>query len=276
MNTYTTVSAERPPFFERLTRPFREMYHYRDLLVELVSRDLKLKYRRSFLGYLWSVLSPLLIMTVQIIVFSKLFKRGIENYPVYLLSGQILFNYMNNSTHMAIHSILDSRELIKKVYLPKYIFTVSKITSGLIDLIFSMGALIVMMIFSGVGFSMYFLLFPFVLLQLYIFCIGLGLFLAAANVFFRDIQYIYTVFTTAWLYLTPIFYEVDMLPSNLQIVVKYLNPMLYYVSQFRSVVLYKAWPGWKMVVAGCGAAFLTFVIGALVFNRKQDDFILFI
>ena len=148
MNTFTTVSAGKPPLAERLTRPFREMYRYRDLLKELVLRDLKLKYRRSFLGYLWSVLSPLLIMTVQIIVFSKLFKRGIENYPVYLLSGQVLFNYMNNSTHMAIHSILDSRELIKKVYLPKYIFTVSKITSGLIDLIFSMGALIVMMIFT--------------------------------------------------------------------------------------------------------------------------------
>lgn len=276
MNTYTTVSSEKLPLSERLIRPFCEIYNYRDLLVELVTRDLKLKYRRSVLGYLWSVLSPLLIMTVQIIVFSKLFKRGIENYPVYLLSGQILFNYMNNSTHMAIHSILDSRELIKKVYLPKYIFTVSKITSGLIDLIFSMGALIVMMVFSGVGFSWYFLLFPFVLLQLYIFCIGLGLFLAAVNVFFRDIQYIYTVFTTAWLYLTPIFYEVNMLPSDLQIIVKYLNPMLYYVSQFRSVVLYQAWPGWKMVVAGCGAALLTFAIGGIVFNRKQDDFILYI
>ena len=269
-------SATRPKLGERFIKPFKEMYDYRDLLVQLVSRDLKLKYRRSFLGYLWSVLSPLLIMTVQIIVFSKLFKRGIENYPVYLLSGQILFNYMNNSTHMAIHSILDSRELIKKVYLPKYIFTVSKITSGLIDLVFSMGALVVMMLFSGVGFSLYFLLFPFVLLQLYVFCIGLGLFLASANVFFRDIQYIYTVFTTAWLYLTPIFYEVDMLPSNLQILVKYCNPMLYYVSQFRSVVLYQAWPGWKMVIAGCGAALLTFLIGGLVFTRKQDDFILFI
>ncbi len=259
-----------------ILQPIAELIKYKDLLVQLVSRDLKLKYRRSFLGYLWSVLSPLLIMTVQIIVFSKLFKRGIENYPVYLLSGQILFNYMNNSTHMAIHSILDSRELIKKVYLPKYIFTVSKITSGMIDLVFSMGALIVMMIFSKVGFSFYFLLFPFVLLQLYVFCLGLGLFLAATNVFFRDIQYIYTVFTTAWLYLTPIFYEVDMLPSYLQVLVKYCNPMLYYVSQFRSVVLYQAWPGTKMVVAGIGASILMLLVGAFVFTKKQDDFILYI
>lgn len=260
--------------------PIQELIQYKDLLYQLVTRDLKLKYRRSFLGYLWSVLSPLLIMGVQALVFTNLFKRGFENdtvsYPVYLLSGQILFNYMNTSTHMAINSILDSRELIKKVYLPKYIFTVSKITSGLIDLIFSMGALIVVMIIFRVKFSLHFLLFPFVLIQLYFFCLGLGLFLAQANVFFRDIQYIYTVVTTAWLYLTPIFYKETMLPATLQRVVKYCNPMLFYISQFRSVVLYNTFPGWKMVAAGCGAALFMTVFGAFCFNKKQNDFILYI
>ncbi|MBE6753513.1 MAG: ABC transporter permease [Ruminococcaceae bacterium] len=265
---------------QRLTNPFKELIRYKDLLIQLVSRDLKLKYRRSFLGYLWSILSPLLIMSVQALVFSHLFRRGFENdtvsYPVYLLSGQILFNYMNQSTHMAIHSILDSRELIKKVYLPKYIFTISKITSGLIDLVFSMGALVVVMLVFRVKFSLHFLLFPFVLIQLYFFCLGLGLFLAQANVFFRDIQYIYTVVTTAWLYLTPIFYKETMLPEKLQIVVKYCNPMLFYISQFRAVVLYNTFPGWKMVLAGCGAAVAMMLIGSYFFARKQNDFILYI
>lgn len=259
-----------------LKQHLKGFFAYKDLLVQLVSRDLKLKYRRSVLGYLWSVLSPLMIMVVQVIVFSQMFKRDIPNFPVYLLSGQILFNYMNTSTHMAINSIIDSSALIKKVYLPKYIFTVSRITSGMIDLIFSFGALIVVMLITGVGFSPWFLLFPFVLIQLYVFCLGLGLFLAQANVFFRDIQYIYTVMTTAWLYLTPIFYDHEFLPPFLRTIVRWGNPMYYYIEQFRCLVLYKCFPDWVDIGLGCGMALFALVVGALCFAKKQDDFILYI
>ena len=264
---------------QKFISPFRELITYKDLLVQLVSRDLKLKYRRSFLGYLWSVLSPLMIMAVQAVVFSQIFKRGITNYPVYLLSGQILFNYMNQSTHMAIHSIIDSRELIKKVYLPKFIFTVSKITSGLIDLIFSMGALIIVILctFNNAGrITWHFLLFPIVLIQLYIFCLGLGLFLAAATVFFRDVQYIYSVVTTAWLYLTPIFYRMEDLPEYVQAFIRYCNPMMYYVVQFRSIVYYHTLPSLQHFLAGMGAALLVLLLGSLFFTAKQDDFILYV
>lgn len=259
-----------------LIRHTKGFLDYKDLLVQLVSRDLKLKYRRSVLGYLWSVLSPLMIMAVQVVVFSQMFKRNIPHFPVYLLSGQVLFNFMNQSTHQAIRSILDSATLIKKVYLPKYIFTMSKITSGLIDLVFSLGALAVVIIVTGVGFSWHFLLFPLVLVQLYVFCLGLGLFLAQANVFFRDVQYIYTVVTTAWLYLTPIFYDIEFLPEILQKLVRWVNPMFFYVSQFRSMVLYHTLPEWEMVLAGCGAAVVMLALGGLSFARKQDDFILYI
>lgn len=255
---------------------FKGFYDYKDLLVQLVTRDLKLKYRRSFLGYLWSVLSPLMIMAVQVVVFSQMFKRNIPNFPVYLLSGQILFNFMNQSTHQAIRSILDSASLIKKVYLPKYIFTVSKITSGLIDLVFSLGALTVVILVTNVGISWQVVLIPFVLLQLYVFCLGLGLFLAQANVFFRDIQYIYSVVTTAWLYITPIFYDIEMLPEALRKIVRVCNPMLFYISQFRSLVLYHTLPGWRMMLAGCVSAVVVLVIGAWSFVRRQDEFILYI
>jgi len=259
-----------------LVRHTKGFLDYKDLLVQLVTRDLKLKYRRSVLGYLWSVLSPLMIMAVQVVVFSQMFRRDIPNYPVYLLSGQVLFNFMNQSTHQAIRSILDSAALIKKVYLPKYIFTVSKITSGLIDLVFSLGALVVVIIVTGAGFSWHFLLFPLVLVQLYVFCLGLGLFLAQANVFFRDIQYIYSVVTTAWLYLTPIFYDIELLPEQLHGIVRWCNPMFYYIDQFRSLVLGHTMPDWTMVAAGCAGALLMLVLGAWSFVRKQDDFILYI
>ena len=153
---------------------------YKDLMGQLISRDLKLKYRRSVLGYLWSILNPLFIMIIMAIVFSQMFKRGnIPNYPVYLMSGQVIFNFMNLSTKSAIQSINGSAPLLKKTYLPKYVFTVSKITSGLIDCIFSMGALLIVMIFTGGVFSWHLILFPLVLAQEFVFNLGLGMFLAA-------------------------------------------------------------------------------------------------
>lgn len=208
-------------------------FRYKDLLRELVVRDVKLKYRRSFLGYVWSILNPLLIMLVMTLVFSQMFQRGIENFPVYLLTGQALFDFMNNATHMSMYSVLDNGALIKKIYVPKYIFTLSKVTSSLIDLIFSMGALILVMLITRTPFSPYFLLFPLVVIPLYIFVCGMGFFLSAANVFFRDIQYIYNAITVAWMYVTPMFYPIDLLPDGLRKLVEYCNPdvLLYPVFQ---------------------------------------------
>lgn len=257
-------------------RRFLDLVHYKDLVHELITRDLKLKYRRSFLGYLWSVLNPLLVMIVMAIVFSTMFRRNIENFPVYLFTGQILFNFMNQSTHQALSSINANGSLLKKTYVPKYIFTFAKVTSGLVDLVFSLGALIIVMLATGAHFSLYNLLFPFVLLQLYVFCLGLGMFLAQANVFFRDIQYIYNAVTTAWLYMTPIFYPIEMLSEEMQWVVKHLNPMYFYIGQFRDVIYYGRMPGHVIILAGCTTAILMLIIGIWSFLRNQDRFILYI
>ncbi len=254
----------------------REIWSYKDLLKLLVTRDIKLKYRRSVLGYVWSVLNPLLIMSVMAVVFSTMFKRNIDHFPVYLFCGQLLFNFMNNSTHQAIYSITANAALLKKTYVPRYIFTVSKITSGMVDFVFSLGALLIVMLVTGVRFSMYFFLFPLVVLQLYIFCVGLGLFLSQANVFFRDTQYIYNALTTAWMYLTPIFYPMDALPDTLQWIIKHCNPMYFYVGQFRDLVWSARMPGWGIIGAGCLAAVAALALGIWSFSRSQDKFILYI
>lgn len=259
-----------------ISAQIRELWQYKDLLKQLVSRDIKLKYRRSFLGYVWSVLNPLLIMIVMTIVFSTMFSRNIENFPVYLFTGQLLFNFMNTSTHQAIFSITGNGALLKKTYVPKYIFTVSKITSGMVDFVFSLGALLIVMIATGAKFSFYILLFPFVVLQLYIFCIGLGLFLAQANVFFRDMQYIYNAVTTAWMYMTPIFYPIEMLPDWVAWLIKHLNPMYFYVGQFRDLVYSCRLPGPMIMIAGCVTAIAMLIIGIWSFTKTQDNFILYI
>lgn len=261
---------------KRLISWIRGLYHYKDLVGQLVSRDIKIKYRRSVLGYVWSVLNPLMIMMVMVIVFSTMFKRSIDNFPVYLLTGQIMFNFMNTSTHQAMNSIVGNASLLKKTYVPKYIFTLSKITSGLVDFVFSLGALLIVMVFTKTTFSWHIVLFPFIAVQLYIFCVGLGLILAEATVFFRDIQYIYSVITTAWLYLTPMFYPITALPEKLQYVISHFNPMYYYIEQFRDIILYGQIPELRLVVGGILIAFAVLVIGIWRFLKKQDDFILYI
>ena len=253
-----------------------EFYKYKDLLKLLVVKNVKLKYRRSFLGYVWSILNPLLIMVVMTIVFSTMFSRNIVNFPVYLFCGQLLFNFMNSSTHQAIFSITSSSAMLKKAYVPKYIFTLARITSGMVDLVFSLGALVLVIIATQARVTWHALLFPWVIFQLYVFTVGLGLFLAQANVFFRDIQYIYNAVTTAWMYLTPIFYPLEMLPQNLQWIVTHLNPMYYYVGQFRDIIYYGRLPSAELTLLGCGAALIMLLIGAFCFRKTQDNFILYI
>lgn len=260
----------------KLKQYITEFWKYRDLLKLLVSKDLKLKYRRSWLGYLWSVLNPLLIMIVMSIVFSAMFSRNIENFPVYLFCGQLLFNYMNNTTHQAIFSINSNAALLKKSYVPKYIFTLSKVTSGLVDLVFSLGALVIVILCTNATVTWHALLFPLVLLQLYIFCIGLGLFLAQANIFFKDTQFIYNAVTIAWMYLTPIFYPMEALPEPLIWCIKHFNPMYFYIGQFRDLVYYGRLPGHLIILAGCVAAVLMLALGVWSFMRSKDRFILYI
>lgn len=261
---------------ELLIRRINGLFAYKDLVKQLVTKDIKLKYRRSFLGYLWSILNPLLIMAVMVVVFSQIFRFDVENYPVYLIIGQTLFNFMSEATNQAIHSILGNAPLLKKVYVPKYIFTLSKVTSSLVNLVFSLGAMLIVFIVTRVQFSAYMLLMPVVLIELYVFCLGLGLFLAQAAVFFRDIQYIYSVFITVWMYLTPVFYPITILPDNIRNLVVSLNPMYFYIDQFRTIVLEQQLPASGSMIGGSVAAAIALCVGIWSFLKAQDKFILYI
>lgn len=251
---------------------------YKDLIIELVKRDIKLKYRRSVLGYVWSVLNPLLIMIVLTVVFSTMFDRNIENYPVYLLTGRMMYDFLKTSTNGAMKSVTGNASLMKKVKVPKYIFTLSKVTSCLVDTVLSMGALFIVMIATGAKFYWHILLCPVVILEIYVFCCGLGLLLAELNVFFRDIQYIYSAITTAWLYLTPIIYPIDRLDKQpmLQHAITHYNPLYYYVAQFRSLIYYGQIPEVRLMTGGCLIAVGMLVIGVYFFQRSKNKFILYI
>lgn len=283
---------------------FLETFKYKDLLVQLVSRDIKLKYRRSFLGYVWSVLNPLLIMIIMSVVFSFLFQRNLALFPIYLLAGRTMFEFVNHSVGKALGAITDNTSLLKKTYVPKYMFPLSKVTSTMVDFVFSLGALVIVMVFFS--FTEQRVLFSFwnfgiiiPIIQAYIFALGLGFFLAQLHVFFRDIRYIYNAFVTMWLYCSAIFYDLGMLYEKgvkqaakgiepyakyLAIIIERFNPLYIYIKQFRYFVWVPAvgkTPYWAAVdqwdfLIGMGYALLMFAIGVFFFKRSQDKFILYI
>lgn len=245
------------------------------LIKELVKRDLKLKYRRSVLGYLWSLLNPLLMMIVMTLVFSYMFRFDIPNYPLYLICGQTLFNFFNESTNMAMQSVIQNAQLIKKVYIPKYIFPISKVTSSFVTMSFSLVAILIVMLVTGTGFHFSILLFWVPLLMLFIFSSGISMLLSALAVQFRDITHLYGVLTMAWMYLTPIFYPVEAIPDGVASVIM-ANPLYTYIDIFRSLVLYGEIPSALTLLSGFAVAIIVFGVGALVFRRMQRNFILFI
>ena len=255
----------------------RNFLKYRELFFQLVAREIKIKYRRSILGYLWSVLNPLLIMIVMIIVFSNMFRANIQYFPVYLLIGHTLFNFMTTATSKSLTSVIENASLLKKIYIPKYIFTLAAVTSELVNFFFMLGALIIVIIATGVPVTgrIVFTIIP--IIQIYIFCIGLGLFLAQATVFFRDIIYIWSVITTAWLYLSAIFYPVNVLPDNIHFLVTKLNPLYFYIAMFRNFTIGGPNMGsLDFAIRGAVAAGLMLIIGLISFSFSKKKFILYL
>lgn len=144
---------------EKMKERIRTFFGYKDLFHELVSKDIKLKYRRSFLGYIWSILNPLLIMCIMVLVFSHMFRFDIANYPVYLIIGQTIFNFFSEATNKSMWAILGNASLLKKVYVPKYVFTLSTVTSSCVNMLFSLGAMLIVFIFCHVMITPWILLF---------------------------------------------------------------------------------------------------------------------
>lgn len=248
---------------------------YRFLMKQLVSRDFKIKYKRSVLGALWSFVNPLLMMCVQYFVFSTIFKADIENYPVYLLAGIVLFNFFSESTNISLYAVTGNAGLITKVYVPKYIYPLSKVSSTGINLLISLLPLFLMSFATGVKVTKAWLLIPFDLAFLLIFCIGIGFILSAVMVFFRDMQFIWNVLCMVFTYATPIFYPESILPDEFKCMLD-INPMYHFIQFFRKIILegISPQPREYLVCAMISAAF--FITGLLIFRRSQDKFIFYI
>ena len=217
-------------------------------------------------------------MTVLSIVFSYFFSRygDVENFPVYLLCGQVIFNFFNESTSIAMGSIVHSGELIKKVYVPKYLFPITKVMSSGVNLLSSMIALVIVMVVTRSRVTPTVLLAVFPLLYVLLFSTGVSLFLSAAAVSFRDLMHLYSVVTTAWMYLTPVIYPMSILDGapRWAVFIINANPLTAFIKIFRAVVLDGVTAPWILHVQSIIWCAIALVIGSLVFKKSQDKFIL--
>lgn len=248
---------------------------YRFLIRQLVARDFKTKYKRSVLGMFWSFLNPLLTMSVQYFVFSTLFKSDIPNYASYLLIGIVCFNFFSEACNMSLFSILGNASLITKVYMPKYIYPVTRVISSVVNLAISLIPLILVCLVTGVQFEESALLSLYFLVCLIIFSLGISLILSTAMVFFRDTQFLWGVFSMIWMYASAIFYPESILPDNFRFVLD-VNPLYYFIKSIRVCILDGISPE-PIVYGQCFfIALLTLLLGAVVFKRNQDKFVLYL
>ena len=245
------------------------------ILTSLISKDFKLKYRRSMLGIFWSVLNPLLMMCVLSAVFSFMFRFDIDNFPLYLILGSTLFTLMAESTTSAMNSIIEASSLIKKIRIEKIIFPCEKVLFQLVNYCLSLIAVAAVMLYFQVipTFNIFFL--PLLLFYVLIFSTGIGLLLSALVVFFRDVGHLWGVVITAWTYATPLFYPVSILPDWMQSIMNF-NPMYHYVTYLREIALWGQTPGIQenLICLGMGVTML--LLGVTVFKKLEKRFILYV
>ena len=248
---------------------------YAFLIKQLVSRDFKTKYKRSVLGMAWSFLNPLLTMSVQYIVFSTLFKSDIPNYPVYLLSGIVFMNFFNEAVSMGMTSITGNASLIKKVYMPKYIYPVSRILSSLVNFALAILPLFLVMLFTGTAFRPSLLLLVFDILCLLGFVMGMGLLLTTAMTFFQDTQFLWGVISLMWMYLTPVFYPESIIPAKL-LTLYHMNPMYQYITFARICIIDGVSPEPMAYLWCIVSSLVVLALGVVTFKKNQDKFVLYL
>ena len=254
-------------FFEKI----KEIYTYRHMLKTLVKQDIKGRYKGSVLGFLWTLLNPLLMLAVYSVVFQFVFKSNIEHYPIYLFICLMPWNAFANTIAIGTVSVTNGASIIKKVYFPREVLPLAVVISNTIQYFFSAVIIIIALLVSGVGLSWYALFLPVIVLIQAIFSYGLIMMLSAANVYIRDVQYIMNPVMMIWMYASPILYNISMVPEKYQGLYK-LNPKVHIMGAYQSILYNKTWPDFKSlgIVTLVAIAFL--ILGWLVYSKLQRRF----
>lgn len=260
-------SQRRPPLVEE----FLALVKYKSLIRQLVSRSIKTRYKRSLLGVAWTLLNPLLTMVVLTVVFSRLFRFNVEFYPIYILSGLIVWNFFSSTTQASMGEMIWSGALINRIYMPKSAFPVSAVGTGLVNLGLSLIPLVVIALIIGIDLNVSMIVLPLATLLLAMFTLGLGLILAAAAVYFADMLPVYDVILTIWMYATPIIYPIEIVPANLQWLFR-INPVYQMILLFRAPLYEGTFPDIQTWVIATLYAAVALFLGGLLFTSKTNEY----
>lgn len=249
----------------------KELYNYREMLSNLVKKDLRTRYKGSILGFLWTFVNPLLQLLVYTMVFSLIMRMDIPKYYIHLFVALVPWLFFSSALTSSAASIIGSKDLIKKIYFPRLIIPMSAVNGAFMNMVFTMMVVFAAVIFSGIGISKYILFLPIIMLLEYLLALGLAFIISALNVYFRDLEHILGIFTMAWMYATPVVYSIDMVPEELRVAFN-LNPMTPIISAFRSILYYKTMPDLSHmgIIFGWSIGFI--VVGYLIFQKLQRNF----
>lgn len=247
----------------------------RFLFEELVKRDFTKKYKRTVLGMLWSVLGPLMTLGVMALVFTQFFGKTIEHFVIYLFCGNLIYSYFKESTSTGMTALYDNSGIFSKVNVPKYMFLLSKNVSSLINFGINLVILFIFCIIDGVVFSWKFFLLIYPICCLVVFNLGMGLILSAMYLMFRDMKYLYDIFTLLLMYVSAIFYSIDAYPQQVQYFF-YLNPVYVYIRYFRKIILEGCIPKLSFHLLAAAYAIVALVIGAVIYKKKNYKFLYYI
>ncbi len=247
----------------------RSLLRYRDLVRELVARDLKVRYRRSTIGFLWTMLQPLLFMLVLQVVFSSVFRGNVENYPVFALAGILFWNFFSQSILASMNSLRGNAQLLHKLPVPHAVFPVATVVSGVVNLLFALVPLLGILLYTGHALSWALLFVPVAILIAALFTLGAGLLLSPLAVFFHDTVELIGVVLMLLMYLTPVIYPMSIVPERMRFIVRF-NPVRSILETFRDPIYYGKIPPLSHLSVALGIAVAAFCIGAWVFRRSSD------
>jgi ABC-type polysaccharide/polyol phosphate export permease len=258
-----------------MTELFRDTFRYRELIWALALKELKIRYKRSILGFLWALLNPMLLMLVLTVVFSTMLPVQKPHYPIFLLSVLLPWTFFSQSLSYAAESIVGNGDLIKKVRVAKLVFPVAAVVSNMINLLLSFIPLLLILLVMGHPFYWTWIYLPVAITALVLLTLGATFFFAAVNVYYRDVAHILQILLQVWFYLTPIIYSIEFVPEKYRIFFK-LNPIVYVLNGFRLGVYYGMLPSLQSVIASFLCAFAALYLGFQVFRRHQDDFVFYV
>jgi ABC-type polysaccharide/polyol phosphate export permease len=257
--------------FRLMFDEIKSLYKYRYLLWEMILRNIKNRYKRSILGIAWTMINPLLTMLVMAIVFSQLFAVSLPRYPVYLLCGLLLWNFFSQTTVAAIRDLVWGSSLLKRIYIPKALFATAAAGTGMVNLLLAIIPLGIIALFSGSKMGLPLLFVPIALILAFMFSLGIGLGISTQAVFFADVLDMYQIALIAWMYLTPIFYPVEIMAPKLRWII-YINPLYYIVECFREPIYLNKFPSLQTIFFASLSAGIAMVVGSWIFARKSTEF----